>query len=357
MAPHKDLDAHERPPQDIRNIYKKYQKMKKEHLALDRDIIDISSGAQSDTLREVWRFNFGRLRPTFDAFNGSSNFPNSLDAGNLPDTIPIYEHPHIPGLQLIPNLLPPSVQPTLLNRLLHRDLSNPTHKTNIHTHYNIPYPASSSSFFTVPASSEEPFTPLDPLLHKPLPLPSFLRKKLRWMTLGGQYDWTAKEYPSDPAPPFPSDIAALLSALFPATTPEAAILNFYAPGDTLSMHRDVAESCGKGLVSISLGCDGIFVIGIEEEGKCRTVVVRLRSGDAVYMTGESRFAWHGVPLIVGGTCPAFLGEWPATPKGEGEDARAGAGEDGGGGSEDPFERWRGWMAGKRINLNVRQMFE
>lgn len=97
MAPHKDLDAHERPPQDIRNIYKKYQKMKKEHLALDQDIIDIPSGAQSDTLREVWRFNFGQLRPTFDAFNGSSNFPNSLDAGNLPDTIPVYEHPHIPG--------------------------------------------------------------------------------------------------------------------------------------------------------------------------------------------------------------------------------------------------------------------
>lgn len=177
------------------------------------------------------------------------------------------------------------------------------------------------------------------------------------MTLGGQYDWTAKAYPAAPPPPFPADIAALLTDLFPETRPEAAILNFYAPGDTLSMHRDVAESCGKGLISISLGCDGIFVIGVEGKGKgeCRTVVVRLRSGDAVYMTGESRFAWHGVPQIVAGTCPEFLRDWPAGPRKKGEEVQADEGGTGGG--EDPYERWRSWMAGKRINLNVRQMFE
>lgn len=174
------------------------------------------------------------------------------------------------------------------------------------------------------------------------------------MTLGGQYDWTLKSYPSAHAPAFPTDIASLLSALFPETRPEAAIVNFYSPGDTLSMHRDVAESCGKGLVSISLGCDGIFVIGVEEEGECRTVVMRLRSGDAVYMTGTSRFAWHGVPQIVAGTCPEYLRDWPAAPRETGKEVQDC--EDGGG-SEDQYDRWRGWMAGKRINLNVRQMFE
>ena len=73
-----------------------------------------------------------------------------------------------------------------------------------------------------------------------------------------------------------------------------------------------------------------------ESGKgVKMVAMRLRSGDAVVMDGASRYAWHGVPLIVGGSCPEGLGLWP-------------------GGQ---FEEWRGWMEGKRVNLNVRQMWE
>jgi alkylated DNA repair dioxygenase AlkB len=153
--------------------------------------------------------------------------------------------------------------------------------------------------------------------------------------------------------------------VFPDIEPEAAIVNLYSPGDTLSMHRDVAEQCDKGLVSVSIGCDAIFVIGLDglvplqedadhpwetgceqddgtadsEEPGTRVIALRLRSGDAVYMTGASRFAWHGVPKIIPGTCPEWLRNWPAE---EGIDG---------------FEGWRGWMEGKRINLNVRQMFE
>lgn len=117
-------------------------------------------------------------------------------------------------------------------------------------------------------------------------------------------------------------------------------MNLYSPGDTLSVHRDVAEHCATGLVSISLGCDAIFVIGRvdEQTGEEKVVAMRLRSGSAVYMSGESRFAWHGVPQILAGTCPEYLAEWP---RGEGEGG---------------FEEWRGWMRAKRVNLNVRQMF-
>jgi alkylated DNA repair protein alkB family protein 1 len=61
----------------------------------------------------------------------------------------------------------------------------------------------------------------------------------------------------------------------------------------------------------------------------------LRSGDAVYMSGEARFAWHGVAKIVPGTCPDYLSDWP--------------GKD--------FPDWKNWMRNKRINLNVRQMRE
>lgn len=147
--------------------------------------------------------------------------------------------------------------------------------------------------------------------------------------------------------------------------PEAAIVNIYSPGDTLSMHRDVAEKCDKGLVSVSIGCDAIFVVGLDgltplkdgadhhrlemgsemdgrdtetEESRTRVTVLKLRSGDVVYMTGESRFAWHGVPKIIPGTCPDWLRNWPWDE------------------GVDEFEGWKGWMEGKRINLNVRQMF-
>ena len=144
-------------------------------------------------------------------------------------------------------------------------------------------------------------------------------------------------------------------------------MNLYSPGDTLSLHRDVAEGCRKGLSSVSLGCEGVFVVGPggagagagagvlregkegeerggrdrEDAGKA-VLALRLPSGSAVYMSGEARFAWHGVPQIVAGTCPAYLADWPA----------AGGGEEGG-----EFEAWRGWMGGKRVNLNVRQMWD
>jgi hypothetical protein len=102
-----------------------------------------------------------------------------------------------------------------------------------------------------------------------------------------------------------------------------------------------------------LGCDAVFVVGSGsgksddngrpegEEEEDKVLVLRLRSGSAVYMSGESRFAWHGVPQIVPGTCPDYLKDWPA----------------GGDGGEGGFEEWRGWMAGKRVNLNVRQMWD
>lgn len=184
------------------------------------------------------------------------------------------------------------------------------------------------------------FQPKEPTVHRPLSIRASLNRKLRWMTLGGQYNWTSKEYPQGPPPPFPQDIGILLRRIFPATTAEAAIVNIYSPGDTLNPHRDVSEECDTGLISISFGCDGLFLVGHNDEDGC--AVIRLRSGDAVYMTGQSRFAWHAVPKIVASTCPSWIENWPAGRCDDISDSR--------------FESWRGWMAGKRVNLNVRQMF-
>lgn len=155
--------------------------------------------------------------------------------------------------------------------------------------------------------------------------------------MGGQYDWTAKEYPADEPPPFPEDIKRLLKGLFPDVDPQAAIVNLYSPGDTLSVHRDVSEQCDRGLISLSIGCEGLFIVGSTDGDK--NTAIRLRSGDAILMTGPSRYAWHGVPKIIRGTCPEDLANWPVK---EGCSA---------------YEGWRGWMSNKRININVRQMRE
>jgi alkylated DNA repair dioxygenase AlkB len=119
------------------------------------------------------------------------------------------------GLLLIPALLPLTTQCTLLDRLWHRDLSDPRHKTNLHLHYHLPYPSPpTASFFALPPEST--FQPKDPAVHKPLSVEHALEKKLRWMTLGGQYDWTKKEYPErkkGDGVPFPLDMAILIQSL------------------------------------------------------------------------------------------------------------------------------------------------
>lgn len=195
--------------------------------------------------------------------------------------------------------------------------------------------------------SPELFLPIDEAIHKHLTVSQFLKRKLRWLTLGGQYNWTEKKYPAENAPSFPEDIANFIHHIFPCMKPEAAILNVYTPGDTLSVHRDVSEKSDKELVSISFGCDGIFVVGLDSEKskKPTCVAVRLHSGDAVVMSGKSRFAWHGVPRVIRNTCPGSLRDWPAIADGESTNPVR----------EDHYEAWRGWMSNKRINLNIRQM--
>lgn len=251
---------------------------------------------------------------------------------NIADIIITEYTNEFPGLIMYPNLLPQEVQRTLLSKLLMQQLGNEDHQTNLHMHYDVKYHPEQSDFPIVGAS------PKDPSIHKQLTQEQIMRKKLRWMTLGGQYNWTDKVYPEGPPPKFPADTAALVKGLFPDIEPQAAIVNLYSPGDTLSLHRDVSEEVDKPLVSISLGCDCLFVVGLpfdeigQEPNRDRSIVVRLRSGDALVMSGEARHAWHGVPKIIPDTCPSYLHDWP-----------------------DGSARWAGFMKDKRVNLNVRQM--
>ncbi|KAB8293877.1 hypothetical protein EYC80_009356 [Monilinia laxa] len=149
----------------------------------------------------------------------------------------------IPGLKVFPSLIPPKVQEELIRRIVHRDLLDPKHMTNLHAHYDVEFPPSetASGDFIVAR-------PKDPTVHpKTLNYREVMTKKLRWITLGGQYDWTNKVYPEEEPPKFPIDIANLVEGLFPDMEPQAAIVNFYSPKDTLQLHRDGAESVDRGL--------------------------------------------------------------------------------------------------------------
>ncbi len=251
---------------------------------------------------------------------------------------------------IVPACIPVGVQETLLSRLLHRDLANPEHKTNVHFHHQITYPEVNKSFFSYAPSECGVIQPRNLQTHKPMAVQQFLSKKLRWITLGGQYNWTEKRYPAFTPPDFPSDLLSLLKGLFPQTTPQAAIVNLYSPGDVLSLHRDVSEECDTGLISLSIGCDGLFILGLEDKlipGLFKHIVLRLQSGDAVYMADRARFAWHGVPKIIAGTCPDEIRNWPATPSSEHDY----------GTEQQQYRAWTGWMKTKRININVRQIWK
>ncbi|CCM07222.1 uncharacterized protein FIBRA_09567 [Fibroporia radiculosa] len=117
--------------------------------------------------------------------------------------------------------------------------------------------------------------------------------------------------------------------------PDAGIVNFYQTKDTLMAHVDRSEVCATSpLVSISLGCAAIFLIG----GLTRDVeptAILLRSGDVVIMSGPAcRRAYHGVPRILEGTLPPHLE----------------AGVDAG------WQLYEEYLHSARINVNVRQVF-
>ncbi|KAI0871935.1 hypothetical protein GGS24DRAFT_509336 [Hypoxylon argillaceum] len=342
------LDAHEQPADELRAFWKKHSRTDHAEFANHPDIDELDVARPGD-FQLAGNIPREKLKEAFQFLEG--------DVGNAPELTKdasIYFHPLLPGtspcLLILPSLIPPTIQKSLLSKIIHRDLSNPAHQTNLHLHFDLPYrdgdDDDARSFFSYAPDSPARLTPKDPEVHKPVSIKQVFDRRLSWVTLGGQYNWTEREYPNRPPPEFPRDIAGFLQTLFPETLAQAAIVNFYTPRDSMMIHRDVSEQTDKGLVSLSMGCDALFMIAPNDYGKRAEnkdgtplkkpyILLRLRSGDAIYMSQESRYAWHGVPKVLKGTCPDFLEDWPA--------------EDG------KFEEWRGWMRNKRINLNVRQM--
>ncbi|XP_042447967.1 alpha-ketoglutarate-dependent dioxygenase alkB-like isoform X1 [Zingiber officinale] len=134
---------------------------------------------------------------------------------------------------------------------------------------------------------------------------STLLRKLRWGTLGLQFNWSKRNYDFTlPHNKIPEKLCQLAKEMaVPAMPsgeefqPEAAIVNYFGPSDMLGGHLDDMEAdWSKPIVSISLGCKAIFLLG----GTSREdvpVSMFLRSGDIVLMAGKARECFHGVPRI------------------------------------------------------------
>ena len=86
-----------------------------------------------------------------------------------------------------------------------------------------------------------------------------------------------------------------------ALPPEACLINFYAADARMGLHQDKDErDLAAPVVSLSLGDTALFRVGGLNRGG-PTMSVRLASGDAVVLGGESRLVFHGVDRILPGT--------------------------------------------------------
>lgn len=100
-------------------------------------------------------------------------------------------------------------------------------------------------------------------------------------------------------PPLPAVFATLAhdaadAAGFAGFSPDACLINRYAPGTRLSLHQDKDEqSHDHPIVSVSLGIPAVFLFG----GDARTDKpqrIPLAHGDVVVWGGPARLRYHGV---------------------------------------------------------------
>ncbi|KAH4116023.1 hypothetical protein HBI70_168250 [Parastagonospora nodorum] len=350
-------DTHATPPEFIQKAHWRYQSMRRADLESDPNVFDLSKRQNfTEEQKDIWRpagiIPASRIQAACEAYAGGQ--PLSAQHHDAP----IFEHRDFPGLQVICGLLPPEAQVLFTSCLMHRDLADPGHKINLQTEYDIKYPPKptseavrfDSSFFTRErASPDDCLIPLVPNKLKTLNMEQFLYTKLRWLTLGEQYDWPTRSYAKH-ATPFPEDLSKLVTGLFPHIKPESGVVLMYSAKDFMPVHRDVSEQCQRALASFSVGCDGIFIMARgEDDGEGdsapRTVAIRVKSGDCVHLTGEARWAWHAMARTIPSTCPPHLANWPVgTPNATTAEEKA-------------YKKWRGYMSTKRINVSCRQVWD
>jgi len=139
------------------------------------------------------------------------------------------------------------------------------------------------------------------------------------MTNFGPLGWVsdaAKGYRYEPfhpttKEPWPSIPPALLK-LWDDTThyvapPEACLVNFYAEGARMGLHRDQDEpAVDAPVLSVSLGDTAYFRFGTANlKGETRRL--KLNSGDVLMFGGPARLMYHGIDRILPGTSTLIPG--------------------------------------------------
>ena len=92
------LDPHQRPPEEMRNVYKKYQKMKLSDLSQDREIVDLENGPSDlhkSNVSIIEELDPESLSNGFRGFAG-----RSAGFEDFTSPKPVYEHSDMPGRKL-----------------------------------------------------------------------------------------------------------------------------------------------------------------------------------------------------------------------------------------------------------------
>jgi alkylated DNA repair protein (DNA oxidative demethylase) len=116
---------------------------------------------------------------------------------------------------------------------------------------------------------------------------------------------TASPWPALPADFVRLATGAAAEAGFAGFQPDTCLINRYAIGAGMGLHRDADErDFDEPIVSVSLGLPTAFLIGgAERRDSPRPLPVR--SGDVVVFGGAARLLFHGVRPVKAGSDPLF----------------------------------------------------
>jgi DNA oxidative demethylase len=148
------------------------------------------------------------------------------------------------------------------------------------------------------------FTPRMPQSGRPFTVRMSNCGPLGWVSDEGGYRYQPTHpVTGRPWPPMPEILLAAWRDLAPdyPAAPEACLIIFYGPAAKMGLHQDRdEEDFAAPVVSLSLGDSCLFRVGgLKRNDPTRSV--RLSSGDAVVLGGDTRLAFHGVDRIEPGT--------------------------------------------------------
>lgn len=197
------------------------------------------------------------------------------------------------GVHVFSNAINRKQQVELVYNSLSQCLA-PPNTTNLHAHWDIEKKHELDTIW----SDCGPLMDTHDTPPKTTPL-----NRVRWATLGYQYNWTERSYTRSHFVPFPAGLAAMAAELAQncssafSINAEAAIVNFYPEGQVMGGHQDDGEEALLSpVVSLSIGPPACFLLGGLNKDEDPTAII-LRSGDVLVLGGESRLRFHGVPKV------------------------------------------------------------